>query len=114
MFVSLCRCLHVSTLHSLSPPPPQGILFAITTPIGVAIGIGISSTYDEGSAKAQLTQGTFDAVSAGILIYMALVDLISEEFRTVSLEKEIPFLRLKMLLSLTFGAGCMSMFAIWA
>ena len=47
--------------------------FALTTPTGVAVGLGIRSTYNANSPAALATAGVFDSISTGILIYMALV-----------------------------------------
>mmetsp|Transcript_6161 Transcript_6161/g.17686 ORF Transcript_6161/g.17686 Transcript_6161/m.17686 type:complete len:335 (-) Transcript_6161:2519-3523(-) len=54
--------------------------YVIVTPIGIAIGLGIGNTYHEGSRAALGTQGTLNAVSAGILIYNGIVDLIIPAF----------------------------------
>ncbi|KAK6912821.1 Zinc/iron permease, partial [Dillenia turbinata] len=54
--------------------------FAITTPIGISVGMGVSSFYNPNSARALIIEGTLDCLSAGILIYMALVDLIAADF----------------------------------
>ena len=43
----------------------MAFIFAITTPVGIAIGIGIASTYNANSSNALITQGIFDAVSTG-------------------------------------------------
>ncbi len=43
--------------------------FVFVTPLGVAIGIGVSNNYNGESKAALGTEGVFDAVSAGILIY---------------------------------------------
>lgn len=37
-------------------------LFAVTTPLGVAVGIGIRTTYNANSATALGVQGTFESV----------------------------------------------------
>lgn len=52
-------------------------LYSITTPTGIAIGIGIRSTYNENSQTALYVEGVFDSLSAGILIYVGLVELLS-------------------------------------
>ena len=57
-------------------------VFALTTPVGIAIGLGISSSYNPNSKAALGTEGVFDSISAGILIYMALVDLIAVDFQS--------------------------------
>ena len=54
--------------------------FVIVTPLGVAIGIGVSNNYNGLSKAALGTEGVFDAVSAGILIYNGLCDLILPTF----------------------------------
>jgi len=51
--------------------------YAITTPVGIAAGIGVHSFYDEGSVSACLTMGILDSVAGGILIYMGLTSLLS-------------------------------------
>lgn len=48
-------------------------LFVLTTPGGVALGLGIKTTYNDSSPAALAVSGIFDSVSTGILIYMALV-----------------------------------------
>jgi len=47
--------------------------FSLTTPCGVALGLGIRSGYNDNSPTALAVSGVFDSISAGILVYMALV-----------------------------------------
>ena len=54
--------------------------FIIVTPLGVAIGIAVSSGYNGASKAALGSEGVFDSVSAGILIYNGLVDLVVPTF----------------------------------
>ncbi|GJS87122.1 probable zinc transporter 10 [Tanacetum coccineum] len=54
--------------------------FSITTPFGIALGIALSKTYKENSPSALITVGLLNASSAGLLINMALVDLLSADF----------------------------------
>nr|GMD11690.1 fe(2+) transport protein 1-like [Ipomoea batatas] len=54
----------------------MAFFFAVTTPFG----IGLSNTYRENSPHALITVGLLNAASAGLLIYMALVDLLSCRF----------------------------------
>jgi len=56
------------------------ILYGITTPIGIAAGLGVKSTYNPGSTTASIVSGVLDSVSAGILIYTGLVELLAHEF----------------------------------
>lgn len=91
----------------------MGALFSLTTPIGIVIGIIVTNSYDENSSTALIVEGVLNSASAGILIYMALVDLLSPDFMNPRLQKN------KMLLigsnvSLLLGAGLMSLLAKWA
>ncbi|XP_042477321.1 zinc transporter 8-like isoform X2 [Macadamia integrifolia] len=58
----------------------MAIFFSLTTPVGIALGIGITNVYDENSTTALIVEGIFNSASAGILIYMALVDLLAADF----------------------------------
>lgn len=91
----------------------MAIFFTLTTPIGIAIGFGISNIYDENSPTALIVEGVFNSASAGILIYMALVDLLSADFMNPKLQSN-PKLLFGAQVSLLFGAGCMSLLAKWA
>uniref|UniRef100_A0A803P3H1 Uncharacterized protein n=1 Tax=Cannabis sativa TaxID=3483 RepID=A0A803P3H1_CANSA len=87
--------------------------FSLTTPVGIAIGIGISSVYNENSPTSLIVEGLFNAAAAGILIYMALVDLLAADFMNPRMLNNIR-LQLGANLSLLLGAGCMSVLAKWA
>ncbi|KAJ4705785.1 Zinc transporter protein [Melia azedarach] len=87
--------------------------FSLTTPVGIAIGIGISSVYQENSRTALIVAGIFNSASAGILIYTALVDLLAADFMNPILQSKLR-LQLGANVSLLLGAGCMSVLAKWA
>lgn len=40
-----------------------------TTPIAIAVGLGLRTTYNGGSYTAQVVSGVLDSISAGILLY---------------------------------------------
>ncbi|CCE61238.1 hypothetical protein TPHA_0A01550 [Tetrapisispora phaffii CBS 4417] len=54
--------------------------FTISTPIAIGIGIGVRYTFIPGSRTALITNGIFDSISSGILIYTGLVELMAHEF----------------------------------
>ncbi|KAJ8125144.1 hypothetical protein O1611_g8495 [Lasiodiplodia mahajangana] len=56
------------------------VAFGTTAPIGQAIGLGAHNTYDPNSAFGLIIVGVFNAISSGLLIYAALVDLLAEDF----------------------------------
>ncbi|CAH9097678.1 unnamed protein product [Cuscuta europaea] len=91
----------------------MAIFFCLTTPIGIAIGFGISRIYNENSPMALVVEGLLNSVSAGILIYMALVDLIAADFMSDRLQRNLK-LQIGANTSLLLGAGLMSLLAIWA
>ena len=87
--------------------------FVLVTPIGVAIGIGVSSNYNGASKAALGTEGVFDSVSAGILIYNGLCDLILPTFS----DEDLPtswLLQVTGFGALYFGAAMMALIGKWA
>nr|XP_023880909.1 zinc transporter 1-like [Quercus suber] len=89
------------------------LFFSLTTPFGIAIGMGISNIYQENSPTALIVEGLFNSASAGILIYMALVDLLAADFMNPRMQSNLR-LQLGAHLSLLLGSGCMSLLAKWA
>ncbi|KAI3729145.1 hypothetical protein L6452_17795 [Arctium lappa] len=87
--------------------------FSITTPFGIALGIALSKTYKENSPSALITVGLLNASSAGLLIYMALVDLLAADFMGPKLQGSIK-LQIKSYAAVLLGAGGMSLMAKWA
>jgi len=57
-----------------------GSIYGFVTPIGMAIGLGLRTTYDSASQTALIVSGTLDAISSGILLYTGLVELLAHEF----------------------------------
>ena len=100
---------------SLVQPVGVVIFYTLTTPVGVAIGIVISSTYNANSTSALLVEGIFDAVSAGILLYDGLVNMVnnnithSEEFLNAS-----PIRKFFSFVALWLGVTIMAIIGKWA
>lgn len=91
----------------------MSLFFSLTTPVGVVIGIGISSGYNENSPRALIVEGLLSAAAAGILNYMALVDLLAEDFMNPRVQNN-GRLQVIVNISLLAGTALMSMLAIWA
>nr|CAB3452428.1 unnamed protein product [Digitaria exilis] len=89
------------------------LFFCLTTPVGILVGIGISSVYNENSPTALIVEGILNSVAAGILVYMALVDLLAEDFMNPKVQSRGK-LQLGINVSMLIGAGLMSMLAKWA
>ncbi|KAK4710692.1 hypothetical protein R3W88_005205 [Solanum pinnatisectum] len=91
----------------------MAFFFSVTTPFGIALGIALSNTYQENSPRALITVGLLNASSAGLLIYMALVDLLAADFMGDKLQGSIK-LQINAFIAVLLGAGGMSLMAKWA
>lgn len=91
----------------------MGLFFAFTTPVGISIGIGISKVYKENSPTALIVEGVLNSASAGILVYMALVDILAADFMSAKIQSSVK-LMLQVCVFLLLGSGLMSVLAIWA
>ncbi|KAA8547488.1 hypothetical protein F0562_003917 [Nyssa sinensis] len=91
----------------------MALFFCLTTPVGIVIGIGITNVYKENSPTALIVEGILNAASAGILIYMALVDLLAADFMNAKMQNN-RMLQLGANVSLLIGAALMSLLAKWA
>ncbi|KAL7603580.1 hypothetical protein Lser_V15G16157 [Lactuca serriola] len=110
--VGLGGCLFQAKIKSLATTV-MAVCFALTTPSGIVMGILVSNTYNENSATALIVEGILMAAAAGILIYMALVDLLSPDFKNHKMQNN-KILLFGSYISLLLGAGLMSMLAKWA
>ncbi|KAJ3669049.1 hypothetical protein LUZ60_010999 [Juncus effusus] len=109
--MGLGACI-VQARFNIKPVVIMSLFFSLTTPIGIIIGIGISSSYDENSHKALIVEGVLDSASAGILIYMALVDLLAQDFMNPKIQNN-GILQILVNVFLLLGAGLMSVIAKW-
>lgn len=90
------------------------LAYGLTTPIAIAIGLGVRTTYNSGSYTANVVSGLLDSISSGILIYTGFVEMIARDFlfnphRTQD-KKRLAF----MLISLYLGTGIMALLGKWA
>ncbi|GAA5981723.1 hypothetical protein JCM11641_004226 [Rhodosporidiobolus odoratus] len=91
------------------------IIYACTTPLGIAVGLGIRKTYNPESAAASITSGVLDATSAGILLWAGLVECLAHDFvfdrqMAEASNGQVAFAVFFVLL----GAGLMALLARWA
>ncbi|CAN0846479.1 Zinc transporter 1 [Linum grandiflorum] len=92
----------------------MAIFFSLTTPVGIGIGMAISSKYTDNSPNSLIVQGTFTSASAGILVYMALVDLLATDFMSSNMLLSDFRIQFGAYASLFLGAGSMSVLALVA
>ncbi|GIZ45414.1 hypothetical protein CKM354_000858100 [Cercospora kikuchii] len=88
--------------------------YGLTTPIAIAVGLGIRTTYNESSMAANIVSGVLDSISAGILLYTGFVELLARDFlfnpeRTKD-DRQLAF----MVGSVLLGAGVMALLGKWA
>jgi len=96
-------------------PIVAAILYGLTTPIGIAVGLGVRTTYNPDSTRASIVSGVLDSLSAGILIYTGLVELIAHEF--IFNQEMINGSNGKLAYALScmlFGCGIMALLGRWA
>ena len=94
----------------------MSLAFTLPTRIAVDIGIGVRYTFIPGSRKALISNGVFDSISSGILIYTGLVELMAHEFLYSNEFKGDQGFK-KMLLAyliMCCGAGLMALLGKWA
>ena len=89
------------------------LVFSLAAPVGVAIGIGIAEALGSGSFTYLVVNGVFQALSGGILIYVAIIHLLSEEMERHS-KVDRPGARNIAYLGLVLGWTIMAVIGIWA
>ncbi|KAK9314920.1 Zinc/iron permease [Lipomyces starkeyi] len=93
----------------------MALAYGCTTPIGQAIGLATHSLYDPDSETGLLVVGIMNAISSGLLIYTALVDLLAEDFLSDQSWHVLRGRRRFMACFLVFlGAFGMSLVGAWA
>lgn len=96
-------------------PYLAAVAYTIMTPLGMAIGLGIRQTYNEDSATSNYVTGIFDSISAGILLYAGLVDLLAHEFIFNDKMRKEPIAKVVLAVAeMWLGAGIMALLARWA
>lgn len=96
-------------------PIVAALVYGMTTPLGLAVGLGVRTTYNPASANAAIVSGVLDSVSAGILMYTGLVELLAHEFL---FNKEMMSASNKHVLyalgSMFLGCAVMALLGRWA
>eukprot|EP00960_Hanusia_phi_P031268 749189-Hanusia_phi.AAC.1 len=123
------RCFHdCSNLAQVVKLDFQVIMmvavFSLTLPLGGALGmisIAAESFHADNLFQPWLQVltvcrvGTLDAISGGVLVYLAFIHFISEDFNRKDVDsRENVGLRWLMILSVILGATCMSLLALQA
>ena len=80
------------------------LLFSVMTPLGIFLGSALSKGF--GSSTGEILEGVFDSLAAGTFLYVAVLDIIEEEF-------SIPGNELLKFVSIILGLSLMALLAIW-
>lgn len=92
-----------------------GLAYGFSTPIAIGVGLGVRKTYPPGSATTLIVNGVFDSISAGILIYTGLVELMAHEFMfSNAMRKASVKVVLSAFMLMCLGAGLMALLGKWA
>ncbi|KAK1781994.1 hypothetical protein QBC45DRAFT_17886 [Copromyces sp. CBS 386.78] len=89
--------------------------FALVTPIGMAIGIGVLNQFNGNNPSTIIAIGTLDAVSAGILMWVGIVEMWAHDWMLGGeMTTSGPLRTLAGLTSLIAGLAVMSLLGKWA
>ncbi|ORX65834.1 ZIP zinc/iron transport family [Linderina pennispora] len=100
--------------HSFIRAFISAAMFMLITPIGMCIGIGVRYSYAPNSPSALITMGVLDCLSAGILIYSGLVNLLAEEFGTLEFRSYKRGMKTACFIAMFVGAAIMAVIGKWA
>lgn len=91
------------------------LAYGLSTPIAIAVGLGVRKSYPPESQTTLIVNGIFDSISAGILIYTGLVELMAHEFMfSRSMQRAKIQTVLFAFLMMCLGAGLMALLGKWA
>ncbi|ORY07216.1 Zinc/iron permease [Basidiobolus meristosporus CBS 931.73] len=100
--------------HKIMVPLLNGLAYAFMAPFGAFIGILIRNSYKANDPNTLVIEGVFDAISGGILIYMALVNLITMDFMfSPQFKAERKLRKIIYFIAMYAGAISMSIIGIW-
>ncbi|KAK2044240.1 Zinc/iron permease [Colletotrichum somersetense] len=96
-------------------PWAMALAYGCTTPVGQAIGLATHRLYSPGSEFGLILVGTMNALSSGLLVFAALVELLAEDFLSDESWRVLRgSRRVWACLLVFFGAFGMSLVGAWA
>lgn len=91
------------------------VAFGTTAPFGQALGLAVGNAFDPESVLGLILIGTFNAISSGLLLYAALVDLLAEDFLSEEAQHTLTgSLKKKAFVYVLLGAAGMSIVGAFA
>jgi zinc transporter 1/2/3 len=99
---------------SLAKKLIMGSAFAVVTPIGMGIGIGVLEHFNGNDPSTLIALGTLNALSAGILVWVGVVEMWAKDWMHGPLANSGWVLTASALFSLILGMALMSLLGKWA
>ncbi|KAL2257050.1 hypothetical protein VTK26DRAFT_730 [Humicola hyalothermophila] len=91
------------------------LAFALVTPVGMAIGIGVLQNFNGNDPATVIAIGTLDALSAGILVWVGVVEMWAHDWMLGGeMTRAGPVRTVLGLLALVTGLVAMSVLGKWA
>lgn len=100
----------VKLLHRLL----MGAAFAVVTPTGMAIGIGVLNHFNGNDPSTIIAIGTLDAFSAGILVWVGAVEMLARDWLHGTLAEAGVARGIAAMVALIAGLALMSLLGKWA
>ncbi|CAI5759404.1 unnamed protein product [Candida verbasci] len=92
----------------------MALVFALITPIGMAIGIGTLNKFNGNDPSTLIALGTLDSLSAGVLLWTGLVEMLSSDWLHGSLRTANWIKTSIAMIALIAGLILMSVLGKWA
>jgi len=93
----------------------MALTFALVTPVGMAIGIGVLDQFNGNDPSTLIAIGTLDAFSAGILIWVGVVEMLAADWFQGGPLADASIGRIGIAgLAFVAGAALMSLLGKWA
>jgi len=90
------------------------LAFAAITPIGMAIGIGVLNQFNGNDKQTLLAMGILDALSAGILVWVGVVEMWAADWLNGDMRTSGPVKTTFGFASLMGGIALMGLLGKWA
>ena len=87
--MAFCLGLELVKYYSTKGVVVGALCYALTVPIGIAIGMLILETQDEVSTAVDITNGVLQCIAAGCFLYVAFFGILTEEIRKKSLMSKL-------------------------
>lgn len=89
------------------------LTFTLSCPLGAVLGMTFAEQYDPKDYRTAWTLGLLNALAAGTLLHIGLVELLPEDFAHTQHCQRKPH-PLARLLALFIGGAIMAVLAVWA